>query len=306
MKTSEPLKANFTFKDEDLNVFIHDGQIRTQLMLESHFENRKRTNYEYWLIDTSGMEDKASIDDAMNNLNLDFDDDVFLFDTINPETVKVKELYRIHESMPVSLLDYLTWSGKNGWQGTSLSKWQRRRNMKQAPLKIGGLPSKPYLYDFPEGDKINGKQYFNYGNPAGQFADVFLDLQAILNFTYTLEKPDDKAWGIKYPNGSWNGMIRMLQFQEIDIGNGSDIDELRLFYLITCFLAVTDYTVTMERAEVMTFSIPLTQIFHSFFIKNPSDFFNFKAYVQPLLYPVWLTLAGFCAVTPPVLYLASK
>ena len=40
----------------------------------------------------------------------------------------------------------------------------------------------------------------------GMFPDVFHELQAILNFTYTIHMPLDGEWGA-LKNGSWTGII---------------------------------------------------------------------------------------------------
>ena len=42
-----------------------------------------------------------------------------------------------------------------------------------------------------------------------------------MNFTYTLIQPPDGAWGAIQPDGSWNGMINLLEKQEIDIGKSN-------------------------------------------------------------------------------------
>ena len=39
-----------------------------------------------------------------------------------------------------------------------------------------------------------------------------------MNFTYTLKKPPDLNWGSLQKDGTWNGMVRLLQDQEADIG----------------------------------------------------------------------------------------
>ena len=41
----------------------------------------------------------------------------------------------------------------------------------------------------------------------GMYADVWHNLQSIMNFTYFLNPPPDGAWGNKLEDGSWNGMI---------------------------------------------------------------------------------------------------
>jgi hypothetical protein len=54
--------------------------------------------------------------------------------------------------------------------------------------------------------------------------------------------------------------------------------------------AVTDFTVTQERSEVMTFATPITEIYNSFFVKNPADVPNYQAYTQSFHWKVWLMI----------------
>ena len=108
-----------------------------------------------------------------------------------------------------------------------------------------------------------------------------------MNFTYTLIKPPDGQWGAIQPDGSWNGMVKMLADQEIDI-------------------APTDFTVTQERSAVITFAIPITQIYHSLFIKNPAETFNFMAYLEPMHWSSWIGIFVFIIVVPPLLFLTVR
>ena len=39
-----------------------------------------------------------------------------------------------------------------------------------------------------------------------------------MNFTYTVSEPTDKSWGAFLPDGSWTGIVRMLQDGEVDLG----------------------------------------------------------------------------------------
>ena len=39
---------------------------------------------------------------------------------------------------------------------------------------------------------------------------VFSSRQEILNFTFTIEKPTDGEWGVLQKDGSWSGMVGML------------------------------------------------------------------------------------------------
>ena len=44
------------------------------------------------------------------------------------------------------------------------------------------------------------------------------DSKDLLNFTYTLTKPQDGNFGRLNKDGTWNGMIRLLQDGDVDIG----------------------------------------------------------------------------------------
>ena len=40
----------------------------------------------------------------------------------------------------------------------------------------------------------------------------------VLNFSFSLKKPPDGQWGIKKADGSWTGMMELLQTNQADIG----------------------------------------------------------------------------------------
>ena len=72
------------------------------------------------------------------------------------------------------------------------------------------------------------------------------------------------------------------------------------------FSAPTDLTATHARNMVISFISPINKIYHSLFIKNPSESYNFTAYTEPINWLAWLVLLVFIASVPPVLYIASR
>jgi hypothetical protein len=62
----------------------------------------------------------------------------------------------------------------------------------------------------------------------------------------------------------------------------------------------------MERSAVMTFAHPITQSYHSLFIKNPTEAYNLNAYTDPLHYLSWIVVFIFCVCTPPVIFLTTR
>jgi hypothetical protein len=108
-----------------------------------------------------------------------------------------------------------------------------------------------------------------------------------MNFTYTLIKPPDGQWGSIQSDGSWSGTVNLLANEIIDIG-------------------ATDFTITTERNDVISFTVPITDIYNSLFIKNPSDAFNYMAYIEPMHWLAWVSLLGLLATVPPILFLTAK
>ncbi|XP_076359033.1 putative glutamate receptor [Tachypleus tridentatus] len=73
----------------------------------------------------------------------------------------------------------------------------------------------------------------------GPMANLLNMLSVSLHFWYSIKIPEDHKWGSSYKNGSWNGMIGMLQRQEVDIALGP-------------------FSTTYNRMQVVDFSYPLT------------------------------------------------
>ena len=44
---------------------------------------------------------------------------------------------------------------------------------------------------------------------------IFL-YQDMMNFTYTVTEPPDGQWGAIRPDGTWSGMVGMLQEKQVD------------------------------------------------------------------------------------------
>ena len=108
-----------------------------------------------------------------------------------------------------------------------------------------------------------------------------------MNFTYTVIKPPDGLYGSIQPDGTWNGMVKLLANQDIDI-------------------APAPFAVAQQRSTVMTFATPIFEVYYTLFIKNPADIFNIMAYIEPLHWLVWVGMFVLLATVPPLLYLAVR
>lgn len=134
----------------------------------------------------------------------------------------------------------------------------------------------------------------------------------VLNFTSTVKKARDGTYGSLKPNGSWGGMIGEVMNQESDIGIYIQI--LYLYYYIKSHKndgvfppkAVASFSVTLARAEVITYMQPLTMIAKQLFIQNPKETYNLGAYTSTLTRVTWGFVALFCLVAPVFLFAATQ
>ena len=85
-----------------------------------------------------------------------------------------------------------------------------------------------------------------------------------------------------------------------------DAPELANFQCLLIFSAIADFTVMFRRSKVISYTQPIVQIHNRLFIKNPTNAYNYVAYIEPFHYTTWITIGIFCVLTPLFLYLATK
>ena len=72
------------------------------------------------------------------------------------------------------------------------------------------------------------------------------------------------------------------------------------------FPAISPFLVTLERSQVVSYSHPVGDVYHTFFIKNPTDTFNMAAYTNTLTGLAWIAIGLFCIICPVFMYLATQ
>ena len=144
---------------------------------------------------------------------MDFDDNFVIgINKTSQNHVELWELYRIGNGSSIQHINLGIWNLKIGLQLTKLEKWHRRGDLKGHHFKTTTLVESPFISKL-ELNSLTGKY-----DVVGSFVDL-LDLYAkTMNFTYTLEPPPDNSWGGLQPDGSWNGMMNLVDKQLVDIG----------------------------------------------------------------------------------------
>ena len=198
-----------TFKENvDLQVVLFD-----ELMVEHTldcFMYRQRYNKEPWILYT-----KLEIEDVtklLEKAELDLDDEIYVAIEDSNMLVNIWEIYKISNETMIESINLGSWRQAKGLDLTQVHKWYRRRNLKGHHFLTTSLVETPFTSKI-ELNPMTGKYEIE-----GSFADLMHSLRDIMNFTYTLEPPADNNWGGQQPDGSWNGMMNLVQKELVDFG----------------------------------------------------------------------------------------
>ncbi|XP_046573976.1 glutamate receptor ionotropic, kainate glr-3-like [Haliotis rubra] len=114
------------------------------------------------------------------------------------------------------------------------------------------------------------------------FCDHLLShLSRTFNFSYTYVEPADQSWGVRHPNGTWDGIIRML------IDGNADISPV-------------PYALSYERSMDLTFSHPVDFRHSDIIYKKPVHgvkwgvlllCFQWQIYALGFAVMVWVAIA---------------
>ena len=112
---------------------LDDGNLEDSLnQFIDIYNQRSRTNNEFWLLDVSAFPSNEDLRNKLNNLTLDLDDDLFLYKIKLSQTdydIEIFEFYEIHPSKPRKLMPFGAWSKLQGLNLTTAGKWTRRANL---------------------------------------------------------------------------------------------------------------------------------------------------------------------------------
>ena len=172
-----------------------------------------------------------------NNASLDFNDDFIVALNQNDGKVLLWELYKIGSLMPIQNINVGKWTAFDGLKFTKSLKWVRRSDLLGYNFKVTSLIEAPYI------SKIELDSRTEKYNLEGSFVDLLNLLSETLNFTYTYIPPPDGTWGVLQEDGTWNGMMNLIQKEEVDFGRYIII--LSMNYWFQIFLVVNRFSIIL-------------------------------------------------------------
>ncbi|XP_076336846.1 putative glutamate receptor [Tachypleus tridentatus] len=134
------------------------------------------------------------------------------------------------------------------------------------------------------GYPVRQKPQGNSTQWSGYMFTVVNALAEILNFSYSVQDPKEKHYGIKSENGSWNGLIGELTRGVAD-------------------MAVADLSWDVERAQVVDFTYPVFYETTKFIYKSPSFLSRAWILFEPYSVMLWITLVFAMLVLGIVMFL---
>ncbi|XP_045118675.1 probable glutamate receptor isoform X2 [Portunus trituberculatus] len=117
----------------------------------------------------------------------------------------------------------------------------------------------------------------------GPMANLLHALAQALNFSYTLVRPPDGAWGIPTTDGDWNGMIGMVKRNEADIALGP-------------------FGLTYSRSRVVDFTSPILIDYYRILVRRPRSEPDPIGFLRPFRWPVWVGLVASVGVAGTVMF----
>ncbi|KAM3955104.1 LOW QUALITY PROTEIN: ionotropic receptor 8a [Aphomia sociella] len=156
-------------------------------------------------------------------------------------------------------------------------------------FRIGTSIAVPWT--LPKIDPETGEPMVNEdGQPVyeGYCIDLIDKLSEVMNFEYEIVTPKSGTFGIKLPNGTWDGIIGDLVRAETDI-------------------AIAALTMTAEREEVIDFVAPyFEQTGILIAIRKPIRKTSLFKFMTVLRTEVWLSIVGALVLTGFMIWLLDK
>ena len=214
-------------------VFIDNGH---QKLLDLLINDLKLFN-----IGLTGLFLEADVTTGLN-LTLRLDSKLYLYTSLG-ETIDLKEMYAINKKKIVHSIG--TWRENTGLTATATNMWERRTNMEGMLIRVATInfPCLHELHYDKSGESIIGG--------SGFFLEPLNILAKDLNFTLKLMPSYDGQWGAMNSNGTWNGMIGMLENEQADIaGAAFSVTEAR-GRVVTFGRAIAENVVTLISAATI-------------------------------------------------------
>ncbi len=149
------MRQNTTFatinkaRSKDLCIFIPDDQAEVEFF-KGKMAKRQLNDSEVWLFDVSSWKDIESLTASLQSVQLDLDDDIFLYNVTedrNGFNVGLHEAYKVQAAGSLIIQPLGGWgTGYRGPTGRH-EMWIRRRDLRGMSFRARAITSPPYIME---------------------------------------------------------------------------------------------------------------------------------------------------------------
>ncbi|XP_076394998.1 glutamate receptor U1 isoform X6 [Megachile rotundata] len=219
--------------------------------------------YPTWLLFLS---DESNYEDVLSEIYVPFDCLMAVTQRNTEGTGEIlREVYNIQKGDRLRSSNFGTWNATGGFHGPRYGLFERRHDLDGYSMRvvvIQNLPVSQIIRDNVTNQPIGIE---------GLFGEILQLLQARMNCTYIFQEAE--SWGVRLPNGTWSGAIKML------LGNKAD-------------LAADGFTMTTNRLNAIEFTTPVYTTKSRVFIKRPdSTTVKWTTYLAPFSSNIWNAVA---------------
>ncbi|PSN30354.1 Ionotropic receptor 123 [Blattella germanica] len=187
------------------NIFIMSATEDSVSTFLHKFSFTKNMSDSAWLL---FLNSDADLDIIFSKVDIPFNCE-FLVAQTQTDYVRLTEVYRVNQSLPLQKQYFGSWSSRKGLNVHAGGMYTRRNDL-QGILLRAGVMDDDYTAVLEEKDgkpiKLRG---FGY--------EAWKVLQNRLNFTTEFIKPEDCQYGVMEDDGNWNGLIGQILRNETDV-----------------------------------------------------------------------------------------
>nr|XP_033342788.1 glutamate receptor ionotropic, delta-1-like [Megalopta genalis] len=223
--------------------------------------------YPTWLL---FLRNDTRFEDFLSEVHVPFD---CIFMVVQPDDrgdgEVIRDVYRIGREEDLRWMKFGEWNQDRGFRGPMMGLYQRRHDLYGRNIRV------VTVQDPPVSRVLRGKAN-QVVDIAGFFGEVIKLLQEGMNCTFSYMEAG--SWGVRLPNGTWTGSIRMLIEDQAD-------------------LAATELMMTSDRLDAVEFTTPVYSTKCRVYMKRPdTTAVKWNAYLAPFSFNTWNAIALTIAV----------
>ncbi|KAL0269924.1 UNVERIFIED_CONTAM: hypothetical protein PYX00_007506 [Menopon gallinae] len=194
---------------------------------------------------------------------------------LSPDFLEIHEVFRVDSDFPMRIHRVGNWTPKDGIYVNPRTMFSRRYDFEGKVLRTGSIEKWPF-------STFNG--YLDKNQMwDGFYCAVWSELGRLLNFKS--EHYRDEYIGIKGKDKKWNGLIKRLLKNEVDV-------------------IVADISITKPRLKVLDFTYPLISSWYQIYYRQPGYRLRWYAIFEPFNYDVWVAILIWTAAATICFYVS--